>query len=43
LKAELGSKQVELEAECQGRHVSKEALRTQVGESKQRKMMPWML
>jgi hypothetical protein len=37
LKAELASKQVELEVERQGRQVTKEALRAHVGESEQRK------
>jgi hypothetical protein len=37
LKAELASKQVELEAECQGRQTTEEALCAQVGESEQRK------
>ena len=37
MKAELASRQAELEAERQGRQVTEGPLRTQIGESEQRK------
>jgi hypothetical protein len=37
LKAELSSKQAELEVERQGRQVTEGALRAQIGESERRK------
>jgi hypothetical protein len=40
LKAELASKQVELDAERQGRPVTEGALRAQIGELERRKVDP---
>jgi hypothetical protein len=37
LKAELASKDVELDAECQGHQTSEDSLRAQIGELEQRK------